>query len=452
LKVSRKDLDLTTGSIKKHFFKLVLPTIGGMLAFTIFNLTDTYFVSKLGTESLAAMGFTFPIVMIVGSISSGMSIGSASVLSRAVGRKDEKLMKRTATDGIILSILSVLIMSLIGLLTMDEIFTILGANEVTLPLVKEYMTIYYISIIAVVMPAVSDSSMRAVGDMFRPFIVMTICAFTNIILDPILIFGWFGLPAMGIKGAALATAISRSIGMVATLSFLHFHHGLLDLKPPKLSELISSWKKILYVGIPGAIIRLFPQILRSILTALAATVGGTVAVAAIAVGTRVESFATVISGAVGTTIVPMIGQNFGAKKVQRVEEVRTTKNLIAIVYGLFTFMVAVLFARPIIMIFSKDAEVINLAVVYLRIILFASVGLNLYNWTGQELNAIGKPKWSLIINGIGTFAILIPSVYIGAKLNGFVGMLLGLCFGQLLLGIASIKIGKNVLKVETMIN
>jgi Na+-driven multidrug efflux pump len=103
------------------------------------------------------------------------------------------------------------------------------------------------------------------------------------------------------------------------------------------------------------------------------------------------------------------------------------------------------------MIFSKDVEVINLAVVYLRIILFASAGLNLYNWTGQELNAIGKPKWSLIINGIGTFAILIPSVYIGAKLNGFIGMLLGLCFGQLLLGIASIKIGKNVLKVETMI-
>ncbi len=452
MKVSRKDLDLTTGSIKKHFVKLVLPTIGGMLAFTIFNLTDTYFVSKLGTESLAAMGFTFPIVMIVGSISSGMSIGSASVLSRAVGRKDEKLMKRTATDGIILSVLSVIIMSIIGLLTMDEVFTLLGANEATLPLVKEYMTIYYISIIAVVMPPVSDSSMRAVGDMFRPFIVMTICAFTNIILDPIFIFGWFGLPAMGIRGAALATAISRSIGMVATLSFLHFHHGLLDLKPAKLSDMLASWRNILHVGIPGAIIRLFPQILRSILTALAATVGGTIAVAAIAVGTRVESFAFVISGAVGTTIVPMVGQNFGAKKAKRVEQIRITKNLIAIFYGLVTFIIALFFAKPLIKIFSSDPEVINLTVIYLRIILFASMGLNLYNWTGQELNAIGKPKWSLIINGIGTFLVLIPAVYIGARLNGFVGMILGLCIGQLLLGSVSVKIGKDVLKIETMIN
>ncbi|MFP4456756.1 MAG: MATE family efflux transporter [Clostridia bacterium] len=452
MRVSRKYLDLTKGSIKQHFVRLVIPTIGGMLAFTIFNLTDTYFVSKLGTDSLAAMGFTFPIVMIVGSISSGMSIGSASVLSRAVGRKDEQMMKRTATDGIVLSIISVVIMSLIGLLTMDRVFTILGANEVTLPLVKEYMTIYYISIIAVVMPPVSDSAMRAVGDMVRPFIVMTTCALTNIILDPIFIFGWFGFPTMGIKGAALATAISRSIGMVATLSFLHFHHGLLDLKPVKIKTMIKSWKKILHVGVPGAVIRLFPQILRSILTALAATVGGTVAVAAIAVGTRVESFATVISGAVGTTIVPMTGQNFGADKFTRVEEVRIVKNLIAIFYGLFTFIVALFFAKPLISIFSNNPEVIKLATIYLRIILFASIGLNLYNWTGQELNAIGKPKWSLIINGIGTFVILVPSVYIGSMINGFVGMLLGLCFGQLILGGASINIGKKILKIESISN
>jgi putative MATE family efflux protein len=452
MKVSRKSLDLTKGNISNHFVRLVLPTIGGMLAFTIFNLTDTYFVSKLGTEALAAMGFTFPIVMIVGSISSGMSIGAASVLSRAVGRKDEEMMKRTATDGIILSVLSVIIMSIIGLLTMDQIFTFLGADSVTLPLVKQYMTVYYISIIAVVMPPVSDSAMRAVGDMVRPFIVMLVCAITNIILDPILIFGWFGLPALGIQGAAIATAISRSLGMVATLSFLHFHHGLVDLKPVKLKTMLKSWKQILHVGIPGAVIRLFPQLLRSILTALAATVGGTVAVAAIAVGTRVESFATVVSGAVGTSIVPMVGQNFGAKKYERVDEIRKKKNFIAIIYGLLAFTIAVFFAKPVIRIFSDDPEVIAWAIVYLRIILFASMGLNLYNWMGQELNAIGKPKWSILINGLGTCLILIPAVYMGANLGGFTGMLLGLCIGQTLLGGASIPIGKKILTEESVYN
>ena len=95
---------LTTGSVPRHLVRLTLPTIGGALAITAFNLTDTYFVSKLGTESLAAMGFTFPVVMVVGAVAMGLSMGSGSVLARATGAGDRSLMKRTATDGLLLSL------------------------------------------------------------------------------------------------------------------------------------------------------------------------------------------------------------------------------------------------------------------------------------------------------------------------------------------------------------
>ena len=277
-----KNTDLLNGSVKKHLFKMTLPTIGGMLAFSIFNLTDTYFVSKLGTESLAAMGFTFPVAMVVGSIASGMSLGSGSALARAMGQKDHHLMGRIVTDGILLSIVSVIIISIIGLLTQDPLFTLLGADSTTLPLVKEYMTIWYICVGVVIMPPVGDASMRAMGDMMRPFIVMLTCAVINIILDPILIFRLFGLPAMGIKGAAIATIISRFAGMITTLSFVHFHYGLIDFKYDSFKELIDSWKQILYVGVPGIIIRLFPQLLRGTLTSLTSSIGGMTAVAAIA--------------------------------------------------------------------------------------------------------------------------------------------------------------------------
>ena len=212
--------DVTSGSLERHLVRLTVPTIGGMFAITVFNLTDTFFVSRLGTEPLAAMGFTFPVIMFIGSVSMGMALGAGSVLARAMGKGDHHLMNRIATDGILLSILTVLIVSTLGLLTMEPLFRFLGATEHTLPLVKDYMSIWYIGVVAFIMPPVGDSSMRALGDMKRPLIVMMVCAVFNVILDPILIFGLLGFPAMGIAGAALATILSRFAGMVTTLSFL----------------------------------------------------------------------------------------------------------------------------------------------------------------------------------------------------------------------------------------
>ncbi len=314
--------DVLEGSIKKHLARLAFPSIGGMFAITIFNFTDTYFVSKLGTDALAAMGFTFPVIMIIGTLASGISLGAGSVLARAMGSGDKHKMHRIATDGILLSILAVLLISILGYFTIDPLFRILGAEGESLVQVKEYMKIWYFGAFVFVIPPVSDSSMRAMGDMVRPLMVMLLCAFTNIILDPILIFGYFGLPKMGIAGAALATMIARALGMVLSLSFLHFHYKLVSFKYKSITELLESWISILKIGIPNVLVRLLPQLTRALMTKLAATITVT-SVAAIAAGQRIESFSVVISMAIGVAIVPIIGQNYGANKFDRVMETRS---------------------------------------------------------------------------------------------------------------------------------
>lgn len=268
-----KRFNLLEGSIPKHMMRLAIPTIGGMLSLTIFNLTDTYFVSALGVDSLAAMGFTFPVVMIIGAISGGISAGASSRLSRAKGAGDKHLMQRIATDGILLSLLGVLIFATIGLLTMDQVFTLLGADSTTLPLVKQYMTVWYSLVVVVVMPPVCDSCMRASGDMVRPFIVMMVCAVFNIILDPLLIHGYWIFPKLGIQGAAIATVISRGIGMITTLYFASKHHNLINFKYKSINELFASWKSILSLGLPSTTARLMPQILRTLMTTFAAAAG-----------------------------------------------------------------------------------------------------------------------------------------------------------------------------------
>jgi putative MATE family efflux protein len=439
-----KKRNVLEGSIKNHMLRLALPSIGGMFAITAFNLTDTYFVSKLGTDALAAMGFTFPVVMVVGSISSGISLGAASVLARAMGSGNEHKMHRIATDGIFLSILTVFIISIIGYFTMDPLFKALGASGESLRLVKEYMSIWYIGAFVVVVPPVSDSAMRAMGDMIRPLIVMLICAIGNVILDPILIFGWFGLPAMGIEGAALATIISRFLGMIATLSFVAFHYKLIDFKYKSFGELFESWTDIIRIGIPNVLVRLLPQVLRAIMTRLAASIA-IASVAAIAAGQRIESFATIISMAVGVSIVPIIGQNFGASKFSRVLEMRKILIRFAVLYGVVIAVLVFPVAEYVSSIFSSDAEVIKLTAMYIRIVFIGSIGLNQYNWISEAFNAAGKPRYSLQINLVGTVFIILPLVYVGAKLFNFQGMLFGLVLGQVLVGIYAIYLSRHKL-------
>jgi Na+-driven multidrug efflux pump len=238
-------------------------------------------------------------------------------------------MARIATDGILLSVIVVAIISTIGLLTMNPLFTLLGAKDDVLPLVKEYMAVWYSGVIFIIMPPVSDSCMRAIGDMKRPLFVMLICAILNVILDPIFI------SFMGISGAAVATIIARGAGAILSLGFVSFKYKLIDFKYKSPMELLTSWKNILNIGIPGAIIRLLPQMVRTVLTKIAASVGGMSAVAGIAAGSRIESFSQVISMAVGVSLIPIIGQNFGAGKLERVNEARALIKKLAFIFVLY---------------------------------------------------------------------------------------------------------------------
>lgn len=438
-----KQHNLLEGSITKHLIRLALPSIGGMLSFVIFNLTDTYFVSELGTNALAAMGFTFPVVLIVGAVSNGISMGSASLLSRAKGAGDHHKMERIATDGILLSLIFVVLVSIIGLLTIDSVFTLLGADEEVLPLIRQYMTIWYGFVFVFVMPPVTDSCMRASGDMIRPFIVMMICAVFNIVLDPFLIHGYWIFPALGIKGAALATMIARSMGMIATLSFAHFHHHLISFKYKSKKELLESWKGILRIGLPSTTVLLMPQLLRSILTNLVSTAGGTAAVAAIAVGTRTESFVTMVPYGIGLALVPLVGQNWGAKRYDRVFETRKISIGFGIIYGLIMFAVSLFLAKPVASIFTDDPEIMNLAAIYLWIMVFGMIGLMITNWMSRIFTTIGRPRYTVLLNVAGILLIVIPFAFLGRVIGGYTGILAGVCLGQLIMGLFSVFLAKR---------
>jgi len=425
---------LLEGSVKGHLTRMTLPGIGGMLAIMIFNLTDTWFVSRMGTDQLAAMGFTFAVVMIVGALAMGFSSGAASIISRALGAKNRKLAARTVSDGLVLTIFGTTVISAVGYFTIDPLFTLLGAEGHVLELVREYMQIWFLFSVAAIMPPVSDGCLRAAGDMVRPVIVMCICALLNGILDPIFIFGWGPVPALGMKGAAIATVISRALGGSASLIILHIKHRLIDWTVPHIRELLQSWCEIIRLGIPAAITQALNPIAQGFYIRIAAGVGGVQAVAAMATGTRIEAFLLIIAMAYGTALVPFVGHNYGAAAHSRVQEVRRISTRFALLYSVVAFLLLLPTAKFMSGWFSSDPLIIHLSAVYLIIAVTGHAGVYLSMWLSQMLNVIGKPRPVLGINLSRVFLFIMPLSLLGSRLAGFTGLVTGIAVGNLLAG------------------
>ena len=213
---------LTQGLVTKKLTSLTIPIIFGMFSMVTFNLVDTFFISRLGVKELAAMSFTFPVIMFIVSIALGLGVATSSVVSRAIGRGDHHQVQRLTTDSLIISFLIVVIFAVLGLFSMNWTFRSLGANGETLPLVKQYMRIWYLGVAFVVIPMVGNNAIRACGDTFIPSLIMVISTIINIILDPLLIFGLWGFPRLGLEGAAIATVIARAAAVIFSLLILHF--------------------------------------------------------------------------------------------------------------------------------------------------------------------------------------------------------------------------------------
>ena len=340
----------------------------------------------------------------------------------------------------------VAVISVAGWFTIDPLFTLLGCSPIELPLVRQYMRIWYAGVIAVMMPPVSDSCMRATGDMIRPLIVMIVCALLNVILDPILIYGLLGCPKLGMAGAAYATVISRVVGMLTSLSLLHFHAHLLDLHRPQWQEVLASWKRILHMGIPHATTYLSVPICRGLLTRVAATAGGTAGVAAFAAGTRIESFLLIIGIATSIALMPIVGQSWGAQRYNRVNLARWHANKLALRYGIISWIVCLALGKLAATLFSEEAQVIQWTALYLWIITFGHAGLHVCNWTSAQLNAIGKAKSATLISLAGNLGLVVPFACLGQTLYDYTGMLYGICLGQLLAGAVSAYLGKKLLR------
>jgi putative MATE family efflux protein len=424
---------LIQGPIGESIRSLMLPMLAGMIALISYNIADTYFVGQIGTLELAAISFTFPVSFIVGAITMGFGIGTSSVAARLFGANKRDEVERVTLHAILLGVATGLVVILVGVNTIDPVFSALGADETTLPIIHDYMRIYYWGGIFLVVPMITNSVLRASGDAKTPAKLMTVAAVTNIVLDPILIFGLFGFPKLGVEGAAIATVLANAGSMCASIGVVYFRDKLISFSglDPKL--ILDSWRRILHVGLPSMTSSLIAPMTTAFITYQVAQFGQE-AVAGFGIAARLEGLSLLALMALSAAITPFVGQNYGAREYQRVHDGMQWCYRFSLVYGVVVAAVLAISCEFIARLFTDSELAISTATLHMRIVPLSYLALGFAMTVNGSFNAIGKPMPAMWISLTRTLLVYAPLAFILAKLFGLVGVFVAACSANLIAG------------------
>ena len=424
--------NLTQGAVPASLLKLTAPMLAGISANILVSVLEIGFIGQLSTHHLAAVTFTFPVTMMLSSIALGIGIGTSSVIARSVGAGASEEVRRLGTHAIVLVILSMSVLSLVGYLTIDPVFTHLGAGPDVLPLIHSYLDIYYPTMLLLTVTMVSGNIMRANGNANVPGLVMTLGALANLAIDPILIFGWFGLPRLELAGAAVAAAISR-LGTAGVLLYYVGRNGLVSTSGI-FTGLIDSARKILHIGLPAMATQLIGPVSGALITRLLAG-HGAVVVAGFGVATRIESVAVMVLFALSASIGPFVGQNWGANRADRVREGLRVTYRFCLAWGLLIAIPLALAGGAIAALIDDSPPVIATAAWYLAVVPWSYGLWGVLMMSSASFNALGKPLPSTALSFSRMFILYIPLALLLNHFFGYHGIFIATAISNGLMGV-----------------
>ncbi|HPN31232.1 MAG TPA: MATE family efflux transporter [bacterium] len=426
---------LTESGVKSTLFRMALPMLAGTIAMNAYNFADTWFVSKLGTLPLAAMGFSFPVVIFLTFIAGGIGTGVTAVTSSELGRGDKNSASRIVTHGIIIILFFSIILTIAGYLSIEPVFTKLGADKMTMPLISDYMKTWYMGSAFMAIPFMGNGVLISLGDSKAASGFMVMGAAMNCILDPIMIFGWFGFPALGIFGAALATVIAQILSCMWLFYLLGVRYKLIRLKHLEFNLFKESFKQIMRFAIPGSISMILMPISSAVITKLISGYGRE-AVAAAGAASRVEMLAFVIPMALGMSLIPFVSQNYGAEKHIRIKKAKSYSTRFAFIYGACITGI-LFFAAPVIAgLFTADPKVSVVFILYIRIVSFGYGMMEIHRYSGFLMTGIHKPEYATLINMFRVIILLLPLSFAGNYFAGIKGIFAGRLITDLTAGAA----------------
>lgn len=425
---------LTDGPVRNRLFDLWLPMIGGILAVKAIGLSDAYFVGQLGEQPLAAISFTFPIVMTLVSLAIGLSAGASSVLSRAIGEDEDRNGQIAIVLGaLVIAIIIALGLSVFGLLAITPLLQLLGASGENLADARAYMMIWFSGSLFLVVPIAVNGLLRATGDGLSPALLMSGIALVNIALNPVFIFGLGSFEGFGMQGAAAATITARAIAMIGALGLI-WRKGLLRFDVQLLFQGLQRWREITRIGLPASLSTSLSPMALSIATAAVATLGSA-EVAAFGLVTKIQSFAVVPLLALSSASAPLIGQNSGADEISRSRRALIWCGAISVLWSV-AIAAALLFGSEWLVGFFTESEAVqSSAALYLMIVPISYAGYGIVISLSAALNGLGRSVQALAVSGGRAMLLLAPAAYVGVMIGGFLGLAVGTALANLIAGL-----------------
>ncbi len=425
---------MTEGAVGPLLMHLTIPVAWGILALFAYRLAEAWFISRLGPQALAAAGFAFPITMVVLSVSIGLSAGTSSVIARALGNQ-EAGVPRLVADSLILTALVGAAFAVAGMATAGWLARLLGAGPDIVPLIALYLRVWFPSVVLILVAQVGLSAARAAGDATFQGTAMVASSLLNLAFAPFLILGVFNIPGLGLVGAPLASLAAWVPLLAATVWRLE-QLDLLSFDQMRLDAFLVSTRRILRVGLPAAGTNAVIPFATGVITRLLSGYGPLV-VAGFSLGGRVEAMAMVLFFALSAVMNPFAGQNSGPARITRVREaMRVTAWFCA---GFGALLAAVLYVGRfwIARLFTHDTAVVASMTMYLALVPISYGPGGFIAIANAAFNGLNRPLAAVAISVARTLVVNVPVAWIGGRLFGAAGVLLGICVSNVLVGVGS---------------
>ena len=417
------DNKMGTQPIGKLLFTMALPMIISMLMQALYNVVDSIYVSQISESAVTALGLAFPIQNIQIGFATGIGVGMNALLSKSLGEKDQERVNHAAGNGIFLSMVSMVLFMIFGLVGSHPYFAMQSGNSAIVDGGSVYTTICCVFSLGFFVQVLGEKLLQASGRTIYTLYIQGAGALVNIILDPILIFGWFGLPAMGIAGAAIATVIGQWFGAILAVIFNlkcnpDVHFALKYLKPS--GEII---KPILTVGIPSIIMVAIGSIMNFGMNQIFLSFDsyGETATGVFGVYFKLQSFFFMPVFGLNNATIPIVAFNYGARNPKRITATlkRAVISVMCImILGLLVFQ---LLPHVLLGFFNPSDDFLRLGTSALRIIScifpLAAIGIAL----GASFQALGNGIYSTITSLCRQLIVLLPSAFL-LSLSGDVNM------------------------------
>lgn len=422
-----------------------VPPMISMLIQALYNIVDSMYVARVSEDALTAVSIAFPLQNLIIAVSCGFGIGLSSCVARALGARDEKEVTSAATHGFLLSGVHWLLFVLMGLFVTGPFLRNFTDSPQIYEMSCQYTQIVLCFSIGSMYHLYAEKLFQATGSMVLPMIFQGAGAIFNIILDPIFIFGWFGIPAMGVKGAAIATVASQILA--AALSMIFFLKKCtsvrIHLKGFRF-EKNMLWK-IYTVAIPSAIMMSLPSVLVAALNSVLAAFSAT-AIAVFGLYIKIQTFVYMPANGVIQGMRPIMSYNYGAGNRKRMKEtLKASLEAAGVIMALGTVLFMA-FPQGIMKLFNANAEMLEIGVPMLRIIAIGFIISTVGCVLSGAFEALGKGVQSLVVSLLRQLIIIIPLSAVLAKTAGLYGVWATFPVAELIAAVIGCILYRNFMK------